>query len=44
MQTFIIPVVGDGLHHVQKLAELDEILTSPPELAIARKTDRPWRA
>jgi hypothetical protein len=36
MQTFIIPVVGDGLHHVQKLAELDEILTSPPSRLLVK--------
>jgi hypothetical protein len=30
MQTLIIPVIGDGLVHISKLAELDAILTSPP--------------
>jgi hypothetical protein len=36
MQTLIIPVVGDGLHHVKKLAELDEILTSPPSRLLVK--------
>jgi len=36
MHTIIIPVVGDGLVHIQKLAELDALLSSPPSRLLVK--------
>jgi hypothetical protein len=36
MHTIIIPLIGDGLVHVTKLAEIDTLLASPPDRLLVK--------